>query len=50
LPTNIVQVLEFFNGRPNSEVLKQIESEKGITIDADMLQKLSDYEILLPVK
>jgi hypothetical protein len=50
LPTNIVQSLECFDGRPTSEVLDQIESEKGITIDADLLQTLSDYEILLPVK
>jgi hypothetical protein len=50
LPTNIVQVLQYFDGRPNSEVLKQIESEKGITIDASMLQMLSDYEILVQPK
>jgi hypothetical protein len=48
LPTNIVHVLENFDGRPISYVLEQIKSEKGITIDVDLLQKLSDYEILAP--
>jgi Fe-S-cluster containining protein len=50
VPTNIVQVLEYFDGRPNSEVLNRIKSEKAITIDNNVLQKLSDYEILLPVR
>jgi len=50
LPTNIVQALECFDGRPNSEVLNQLKSEKGITIDDDMLQTLSDYEILVQPK
>ncbi len=50
VPTNIVQVLEYFDGRPNSEVLNKIKSEKAITIDDDVLQKLSDYEILLPAR
>lgn len=50
LPTNIVQAIECFDGRPTSEVLNQIKSERAITIDDDLLQKLSDYEILLPVK
>ncbi|MCI0613005.1 hypothetical protein L0244_08445 [bacterium] len=50
VPTNIVQVLQYFDGRPNSEVLNQIKLEKAITIDDDLLQKLSDYEILVPAK
>jgi hypothetical protein len=50
LPTEIVQVLEHFDGRPTSEVLDQIKNETAITIDNDVLQKLSDYDILLPVK
>jgi len=50
IPTNIVQALEYFDGRPIPEVVNQIKSEEGITIDDDLLQKLSDYEILMPVK
>jgi Fe-S-cluster containining protein len=50
VPTNIVQVLVYFDGRPTSEVLNQIKDETAITIDNDVLQKLSDYDILLPVK
>ncbi|MCI0441607.1 hypothetical protein L0152_00130 [bacterium] len=50
LPTNIIDVLEYFDGRPVSEVLSQIKQEKAITIDADLLQKLSDYEILVQAK
>jgi hypothetical protein len=50
IPTSVVQALEYFDGRPTSEVLNQIESERGITIDSDMLQMLSDYEILVQPK
>jgi Fe-S-cluster containining protein len=50
LPTNIVRALECFDGRPNSEVLNQIKSEREVMIENDLLQKLLDYEILLPVK
>ena len=50
LPTNIVQVLEYFDGRPVFEVLNQIKQEKAITIDNDLLQKLSDYDVLLPAR
>jgi hypothetical protein len=50
LPTKIVQLLVYFDGRTITEVVNQIKSEEGITIDDDLLQKLSDYEILLPVK
>lgn len=50
LPTDIVRALENFDGRPISEVLNQIQLERGITIDAELLQKLSDYELLVPVK
>lgn len=47
VPTNVVQILHYFDGRPVSEVLNQIKSESGITIDADLLQTLSDYEVLV---
>ena len=50
LPNDVIQVLQYFDGRPVREVLNQIKQEKAITIDADLLQKLSDYEILVPVK
>jgi hypothetical protein len=50
LPTNIVQTLEYFDGRPVSEVLNQIKQEKAVTIDDDVLLKLADYKILVPAK
>lgn len=50
LPTSIVGVLNYFDGRPISEVLNQIKSEEGIIIDTELLQTLSDYEILVHPK
>jgi Fe-S-cluster containining protein len=50
LPSDLYDALQYFDGRPNSEVLNQIKLEKAITIDDDLLQKLSDYEILVPAK
>ncbi len=49
LPREIVDVLNYFDGRPVSEVVKQIEKEKAIRIDTDSLHKMTDYEILVPV-
>jgi hypothetical protein len=48
LPTNLIEALEYFDGRPVWEVLDQIKQEKALSIDSDLLLKLTDYELLKP--
>jgi hypothetical protein len=47
LPRFVVDVLHYFDGRPTQEVLEIIFKEKGIKMDRNDLQKLTDFGILV---
>jgi hypothetical protein len=50
LPKSLVEALPFFDGRPVAEVLRAIEKAKHLRLDRDLLVKLADFSILVPVK
>ena len=47
LETSLVECLPMFSGGATDEVLRRIESEKGIQIGPELLQKLCDYQVLV---
>jgi hypothetical protein len=48
LPTAVVESLHHFDGRPVAEVLAEIQEQKGVTVDAELVSLLLDFEILKP--
>jgi hypothetical protein len=48
LSESVLEVINYFDGRPVNEVLRMIDDEKRIQIDAAMLLKLVEQKILIP--
>ncbi len=44
----ILDVLPFFDGRPAAQALRSIKKELGIRVEADLVRRLADFEILVP--
>jgi hypothetical protein len=49
LPSSLIEALPYFDGRPISEALRAIAREKRLRLDKDLLMKLVDFSILVPV-
>jgi hypothetical protein len=49
LPNNLLEALPYFDGRPVIEALRAIEQEKQLRLDLDLVRKLVDFSILMPV-
>ena len=49
LPCSLLEVLPYFDGRPVGEVLRKIAREKKLRLDRDLILKLVDFSILVPV-
>ena len=47
LPNRLLEVLRYFDGRPTKDVLKAIAAEHGIKLDASLIRKLTDFEVLV---
>jgi len=45
---SVLDLLSFFDGRPTKNVLRRIQREKGIRLEKDLVQKLVDFQILIP--
>lgn len=50
VPSELLDLLGFFDGRPLREVLAEIEKERGVVLEEDLLRKLLDFQVLLPAK
>ena len=46
IPVAMVPLLPYFNGRPTSEALAAIESEKGLKLDPSLVRKMADFGLL----
>jgi hypothetical protein len=46
LPTELVEALALFDGRPVAEALRAIEKEKKLRLDRGLVLKLVDFGIL----
>ena len=49
LPNSLVDALQFFDGRPVADALRAIEKAKHLRLDMDLVLKLADFSILVPV-
>lgn len=43
----IVYLLQYFDGRPLDEILTAIRRDEGVDVEATLLQRLSDFEVLV---
>jgi len=50
VPTKLVAALNYFNGKPTSEVLQAIETETGLRVNPNLVRKLADFNLLVPVE
>lgn len=46
LPTELMQVLPFFDGRPTPQVLRSIRERFGLRLTPSLIRKLADFAIL----
>jgi hypothetical protein len=50
VPAEVLELLAYFDGRPTSEALAAICKEKGICLDAALVRKMVDFELLTAPK
>jgi hypothetical protein len=50
VPAAVLELLAYFDGRPTSEALATIRKEKGIHLDAALVRKMVDFELLTAPK
>ena len=48
LPQPVFNALSRFDGRPTAEVVAEIGARDGVTLGAELLRTLSDYDVLVP--
>lgn len=49
LPAAVLEALPFFDGRPAADALRTIERKKRLRFDRELVRKLIDFAILVPV-
>jgi hypothetical protein len=49
LTSDLLEALPYFDGRPVTEALRTIEKEKKLRLDRDLVGRLVDFSILVPV-
>jgi hypothetical protein len=47
VPAPVLSVLHMFDGRPTAEIFQQIAHERGLELEADLIQELVDWGILV---
>ena len=50
LPRSVLDALPYFNGRVTNEVVRTIEQERGLNLEASYIRKLTDFGVLVPIK
>jgi hypothetical protein len=48
VPSEVMELLGCFDGRPTEAVLNAIAAEKGTHLDPQLIRKLCDFEVLVP--
>jgi hypothetical protein len=48
IPRRLFEALRAFDGRPISDVRKEIERDFGLELTDDLLVRLADFEVLVP--
>ena len=47
VPTELIELLGYFDGRPTEEALNAIAVDKGTHLDPQLVRKLCDFEVLI---
>ena len=47
LPSAVMELLPFFDGRPTAEALAEIEAERGVRLEPALVRKLIDFQVLV---
>jgi len=48
IPNIIMELLQYFDGRPTEQAITAIANERGIHVDPALVQKLVDFKVLVP--
>lgn len=48
IPSELLELLPYFNGRSTSEALNTIRNEKGLTLEPTLVRKMVDFALLVP--
>ncbi len=48
IPNVVMELLQYFDGRPTEQSLAAIAKERGIRVDPALVQKLVDFKVLVP--
>jgi hypothetical protein len=43
-----MELLPYFDGRPVADALAAIADERGVSLDAALVRKMVDFELLVP--
>jgi hypothetical protein len=49
IPSIVMELLPYFDGRPTEEALAAICAEHGVKLDLDLVRKMVDFALLVPV-
>jgi hypothetical protein len=50
VPVRLMQVLQYFQGQPTAEAVATIAEREKVTLDNELVRKLTDFELLVPAK
>ncbi|MBN9389181.1 MAG: hypothetical protein J0I20_14225 [Chloroflexi bacterium] len=48
MPRQLMEVLDYFDGRPTEEAVQAIYDEKDLNLTAGLIRKLTDFQVLRP--
>ncbi|MEO0603203.1 MAG: hypothetical protein AAF211_17320, partial [Myxococcota bacterium] len=49
IPTALLSVLPYFDGRSNAEVIAAVRDDLGLELDPEVIQQMVDFAVLEPV-
>lgn len=48
VPNTVMELLQYFDGRPIVDALAAIADERGVSLDAALIRKMVDFKLLVP--
>jgi hypothetical protein len=48
VPNAVMELLQYFDGRPVVDALAAIADERGVSLDAALVRKMVDFKLLAP--
>ena len=50
VPSVVMELLSYFDGRPTADALSAIADERGFRLEPDLIRKMIDFGLLVPPK